>query len=71
MNVNLPFMNNPFAWIGILSFCAVSALIGGWMLSDRRNERLVQRSLLGTRETAREKRRKTKTVLTRLIRTIL
>jgi magnesium transporter len=58
MNVNLPFMNNPFAWIGILSFCAVSALIGGWMLSDRRNERLVQRSLLGTRETVREKRRK-------------
>jgi magnesium transporter len=58
MNVNLPFMNNPFAWIGILSFCAVSALIGGWMLSDRRNERLVQRSLLGTRETVREERRK-------------
>jgi magnesium transporter len=51
-------MTNPFAWIGILSFCGVSALIGGWMLSDRRNARLVQRSLLGARETGKEIRRK-------------
>ena len=58
MNISLPFMGHPFAWIGILSFCGLSALIGGWALSDRRNARLVQRSVLGARESGREVRRK-------------
>ncbi len=60
MNISLPFMGHPFAWIGILSFCGLSALIGGWTLSDRRNARLVQRSVLGARESGREVRRKKK-----------
>ncbi|MGE4583742.1 MAG: magnesium transporter CorA family protein [Sphaerochaeta sp.] len=58
MNVELPFMHNSFAWMGVLTFCGISAFIGGWMLSDRRNARLVQRSVSGSREMDREKQRK-------------
>ncbi len=58
MNIALPYMHSPFAWIGILAFCGTSALIGGWALSDRRNARLVQRSVQGSRQAERENRKK-------------
>ncbi|MGH0053233.1 MAG: magnesium transporter CorA family protein [Sphaerochaetaceae bacterium] len=58
MNVDLPFMHSPFAWMGILAFCGTSALIGGWALSDRRNARLVQRSVQGARQVEKEHRKK-------------
>ncbi|NCC65008.1 MAG: magnesium transporter CorA family protein [Spirochaetia bacterium] len=58
MNVELPFQLNHFAWIGILAFCGTSALIGGMTLSDRRNARLVQRSVTGIRTPEKEKQRK-------------
>lgn len=47
MNVDLPFMNSPFAWIGLIGLCILSATIGTWFLSDRRNKRLIQRASLG------------------------
>ena len=58
MNVDLPFQFNHFAWIGILAFCGSSALIGGMTLSDRRNARLVQRSVSGMRTLEKQKRQK-------------
>ncbi len=47
MNVNLPFSNSPFMWLWLTVACALSAFIGTWFLSDRRNKRLVQRASLG------------------------
>lgn len=47
MNVELPFSTLPFAWLGLAGLCGLSALIGTWLLSDRRNKRLIQRASLG------------------------
>jgi magnesium transporter len=58
MNIALPYMQSPFAWIGILVFCGASSMIGGWALSDRRNARLVQRSVQGSRQAEKEYRKK-------------
>jgi magnesium transporter len=58
MNIALPYMHSPFAWVGILAFCGTSALIGGWALSDRRNARLVQRSVQGSRQAEKEHHKK-------------
>lgn len=49
MNIELPYMHQPYAWIGALTLCCLSAFFGGWMLSDRRNQRLVQRSVQAKR----------------------
>ncbi len=49
MNIELPYMHQPYAWIGALSICGISAILGGLMLSDRRNQRLVQRSVQAKR----------------------
>ena len=49
MNIELPYMHHPYAWVGALSLCGLSAFLGGWMLSDRRNQRLVQRSVQAKR----------------------
>jgi len=61
MNIELPYMHQPYAWVGVLSVCGLSAFMGGWMLSDRRNQRLVQRSVQAKRikeKKPRNKRRK-------------
>ena len=61
MNIELPYMHQPYAWVGALSICGVSAFFGGWMLSDRRNQRIVQRSVQAKRikeKKPRDKRRK-------------
>ncbi len=61
MNIELPYMHQPYAWVGALSICGLSAFLGGWMLSDRRNQRLVQRSVQAKRikeKKPRNKRRK-------------
>ncbi len=58
MNIELPYMHQPYAWVGALSICGISAFLGGWMLSDRRNQRFVQRSVGGKR--IKEKKSKEK-----------
>lgn len=58
MNIELPYMHQPYAWIGALTLCCLSAFFGGWMLSDRRNQRLVQRSVQAKR--IKEKKPKNK-----------
>lgn len=61
MNIELPYMHRPYAWVGALSICGISAFLGGWMLSDRRNQRLVQRSVQANRlleKKPKKKRRK-------------
>lgn len=58
MNIELPYMHKPFAWVGALSICGLSAFLGGWLLSDRRNQRIVQRSVQAKR--IKEKKPKSK-----------
>ncbi|HKM08347.1 MAG TPA: magnesium transporter CorA family protein [Sphaerochaeta sp.] len=65
MNIELPFMHQPYAWVGALSICGISAFLGGWMLSDRRNQRLVQRSVQANRlleKKPKKKRRKKRAI---------
>ncbi|MDY0288351.1 MAG: magnesium transporter CorA family protein [Sphaerochaeta sp.] len=59
MNIELPYMHQPLAWVGALTVCGISAFLGGWMLSDRRSQSLVQRSVQAKR--VKEKRTKKKT----------
>jgi magnesium transporter len=47
MNLELPLMHNQYAWLFALGVCALSAFVGAWFLSDRRNKRLIQRTMQG------------------------
>ncbi|AEC02243.1 magnesium transporter CorA family protein [Parasphaerochaeta coccoides] len=47
MNVDLPFQEGSLMWIWLLVGCGLSAMIGAWLLGDRRNRRLVQQASLG------------------------
>lgn len=58
MNIELPYMHQPYAWVGALSICGISAFLGGWMLSDRRNQRLVQRSVQSNRFSEKKPKKK-------------
>ncbi|HKL59037.1 MAG TPA: magnesium transporter CorA family protein [Sphaerochaeta sp.] len=58
MNIELPYMHQPLAWVGALSVCGLSAFLGGWMLSDRRNQRIVQRSVQAKRIKEKKPRNK-------------
>ncbi len=62
MNVDLPFSGAPLAWLGLAGACGLSAIIGTWFLSDRRNKRLIQRASLGepTAHKARAGKRRTR-----------
>ncbi len=43
MNVKLPFSDIPFMWLGLLLACFVSALIGAWFISDKRNNNIIKK----------------------------
>ena len=58
MNIELPYMHQPLAWVGALSVCGLSAFLGGWLLSDRRNQRIVQRSVQAKRVKEKKPRNK-------------
>jgi len=60
MNLELPFMHHPSAWIGIVVACGLSAFAGAFMLSDRRNQRLIQRSVQATRMVEKKPKKKSK-----------
>lgn len=45
MNLELPLMHFQYAWIVALLACGLSAFVGTWFLSDRRNQRLIQRTM--------------------------
>ena len=60
MNLELPFMHHPLAWIGIVVACGLSAFAGAFMLSDRRNQRLIQRSVQATRLVEKKPKKKNK-----------
>ena len=43
MNVDLPFANIKFVWIGLLGACFISALVGAWFISDKRNNNVIKK----------------------------
>lgn len=57
MNVDIPGMDSPFAWLWLLLGCGVIALAGSFFLSDRRNRRLIRASI---GEKQKRKKQKTK-----------
>ena len=42
MNVPIPGMDSPFAWIFLIFICLAVALIGAWVISDRRNKQIIK-----------------------------
>ena len=60
MNIELPYMHQPLAWVGALTVCGISAFLGGWMLSDRRSQSLVQRSVQAKRIKVKKTKKKTR-----------
>jgi hypothetical protein len=72
MNVDLPFMTNPFAWIGILSFCGVSALkAAGCFPTDVMHDWSSAPCLVRGRQARKLGGKNEKSGLCRLIRLIL
>ncbi len=45
MNVHLPGMDSPYAWIFLLFLCALVAAVGNIIISDRRNRSILKASL--------------------------
>jgi magnesium transporter len=44
MNVKLPFSNIPFIWTWLLLLCVISALVGAWFISDKRNNNVIKKA---------------------------
>jgi len=58
MNVKLPFSNISFMWVWLLIGCVLSAIIGAWFISDKRNASLVERANSIDEKTKKDKKRK-------------
>ena len=44
MNISIPGMNSPYAWIFCLALCAIVALVGFAFISDKRNKSILKGS---------------------------
>ncbi|NCD06590.1 MAG: magnesium transporter CorA family protein [Spirochaetia bacterium] len=44
MNVNLPFSKIPHIWAWLLLACFISAIIGAWFISDKRNNNVLKKA---------------------------
>lgn len=59
MNVSLPMMHAPFAWLFLLGSCLLTAVAGAWFLSDKRNHRIFEdKSARKARQKASKARKK-------------
>ena len=56
MNVLIPGTDSPWAWLFLLGFCIVAALIGSYIISDRKN-RSITRANLGEKRKRGKKER--------------
>ena len=45
MNVLIPGTDSPWAWLFLLGFCIVAALIGSYIISDRKNRSIIRANL--------------------------
>ena len=61
MNVPLPWTTNPFAWIYLAVICAIVAICGAYLLSDRNNKRLIKANIGEVRLTRGRRNRRKKT----------
>ncbi len=60
MNVKLPLSNISFMWVWLLIGCVLSAIIGAWFISDKRNASLVERANSIEEKTKKDKKKKRK-----------
>ena len=64
MNVNLPFASIPFIWAWLLFACIISAVIGAWVISDKRNNNVLQKvNSLEDKQKEKKKKKKKKKYL--------
>ena len=56
MNVDLPLVGRPFAWLLLLGLCALAAIIGSWLISDRKSRSLIRANLGEKRRRGKDER---------------
>ena len=56
MNVDLPLVGRPFAWLILLGLCALAAIIGSWLISDRQSRSLIRANLGEKRKRGKDER---------------
>ncbi len=56
MNVLIPGTDSPWAWLFLLGFCIAAALIGSYIISDRKNRSLIRANLGEKRKRGKKER---------------
>ncbi len=56
MNVLIPGTDSPWAWLFLLGFCIVAALIGSYIISDRKNRSIIRANLGEKRKRGKKER---------------
>lgn len=56
MNVLIPGTDSPWAWLFLLGFCILAALIGSYIISDRKNRSLIRANLGEKRKRGKKER---------------
>ena len=56
MNVLIPGTDSPWAWLFLLGFCIVAALIGSYIISDRKNRSIIRANLGEKRRRGKKER---------------
>lgn len=56
MNVLIPGTDSPWAWLFLLGFCVLAALIGSYIISDRKNRSIIRANLGEKRKRGKKER---------------
>lgn len=56
MNVLIPGTDSPWAWLFLLGFCMLAALIGSYIISDRKNRSIIRANLGEKRKRGKKER---------------
>ncbi len=56
MNVDLPLVGRPYAWLFLLGLCILAAAVGSWLISDRKNRSIIRANLGEKRKRGKDER---------------
>ena len=56
MNVEIPGIHSPWAWLFLLGFCIAAALVGSYLISDRKNRSIIRANLGEKRKRGKKER---------------